>query len=616
MSPKSPRLQETKADGEIRDCLDAHRSFSLVAGAGSGKTASLVTALKYLRKTEGGRLRRDGKKIVCITYTNRAVGVISDRLDCDDLFVVSTLHAFLWQEVRRFTPDLRRALREEVIPAHIKAQQEKDNGGKSKSAVAAREKVTVLRTSLGNLEAVSRFERADANYSDYDMGQLGHDDVVSVAAYLITASKALRRVIGQNYPYFLVDEAQDAFKVVVKALNKLCANEGLPVVGYFGDPMQQIYERRAGDFEGPGGSIQITKEENYRCSPQVITLLNAFRTDLKQVAAGDNAGVVGSVLLTLVAAEEPQGARKRYTPEQTDRACERFDEAMASWDWGDRSDVKRLFLTRRMIARRLGFPKLHELFTGTYASANAQDDYKKDRHFLLKPFIEFLCPLMVAARSGDANRAFTTLRTKSPAFDPEGVNAKKTLKEMSDSAHVLTQKLTAMWGTSTIREVLNFCSATNLCVISRRLSEHLDREPRDEEYAVDLHLSDKGDWLADAFMETKVAEIIAYAAFANENTPFSTQHGVKGEEYKDVLVVFDDTEAAWSHYSFVKTLTPKTHGEPKEGQLTKSRKLAYVCFSRAERDLRILLFTPDPAAAKKELVDLGLFDEVQVTIAD
>ena len=112
-------LLETKADIEVRNCLEGKRCFSVIAGAGSGKTTSLVTALKYLQKIEGPRLRRDDQKIVCITYTNRAVKVISNRLYWDDLFLVSTLHKFLWNEIKRFTPNIRETLRGQVIPAHI-----------------------------------------------------------------------------------------------------------------------------------------------------------------------------------------------------------------------------------------------------------------------------------------------------------------------------------------------------------------------------------------------------------------------------------------------------------------------------------------------------------------
>lgn len=67
--------------------------------------------------------------------------------------------------------------------------------------------------------------------------------------------------------------------------------------------------------------------------------------------------------------------------------------------------------------------------------------------------------------------------------------------------------------------------------------------------------------------------------------------------------MFDDTEANWNNYNFSRLLTPGTAGGAlTEGQRDRGTKLAYVCFSRAERDLRIILFTPSPESAKAELV--------------
>jgi DNA helicase II / ATP-dependent DNA helicase PcrA len=66
--------------------------------------------------------------------------------------------------------------------------------------------------------------------------------------------------------------------------------------------------------------------------------------------------------------------------------------------------------------------------------------------------------------------------------------------------------------------------------------------------------------------------------------------------------------------SFTKTLTPNTSGNPTEGQYDRSTKLAYVCFSRAEENLRILLFTPNPTNAQNELVTSGLFKQNQIEI--
>ena len=89
----------TQADLKIQTCLDENRSFAVIAGAGSGKTTSLVKALRYLKGTYGKRLRRDGNKVVCITYTKRARDVLKHKLNDESLFEISTIHSFLWGEL-------------------------------------------------------------------------------------------------------------------------------------------------------------------------------------------------------------------------------------------------------------------------------------------------------------------------------------------------------------------------------------------------------------------------------------------------------------------------------------------------------------------------------------
>lgn len=544
------------------------------------------------------------------------VDVISDRLDWDDLFHISTLHSFLWSQISRFTSSLRESLRNYHIPTQIEKKKQDDNGGESKKAIAAREKVRFLESTLDNLDAVEKFNYSDSTFSDYSQGQLNHDDIIDLAANMICENEILRQVIGQKFPYIFVDEAQDTFENVVEAINSVCKEDGLPIVGYFGDPMQQIFEKRAGNFAGPATSALITKRENYRCSKKVINLLNSLRVDVRQFPAGKNTKIEGSVLLRLVRAETPEGKRKKYTEDQIQRASARFDEAMKHWGWLENSNVKQLFLVRQMIARRLGFPNLQKLFTGKYASAKAQEDYEKGEHFLIKPFVDSLCHLVQSQRDGDMRRVIDILRKSSPAFDPEGVNAKLSLTKMNEKSATLTKMLSHLWDNNTVGDILKFCLENDVCKISDRLSEHLTRPPRDEEYNQDLHVIDKGEWLVDEFLKMTSVEIAPLVNFVSENTPFSTQHGVKGEEYKDVLVVFDDIEAAWNNYSFTKSLTPNTSGEPTEGQYERTRKLAYVCFSRAEENLRILLFTPTPEAARDELISRKLFNEDQISIAE
>ncbi len=68
-------------------------------------------------------------------------------------------------------------------------------------------------------------------------------------------------------------------------------------------------------------------------------------------------------------------------------------------------------------------------------------------------------------------------------------------------------------------------------------------------------------------------------------------------------------------YSFTKLLTPNTTGQPTAKPFDRSRKLAYVCFSRVKTNLRILLFTPNPQSAKQELVEQNLLSKEYIQIA-
>jgi DNA helicase II / ATP-dependent DNA helicase PcrA len=143
----------------------------------------------------------------------------------------------------------------------------------------------------------------------------------------------------------------------------------------------------------------------------------------------------------------------------------------------------------------------------------------------------------------------------------------------------------------------------------------LERAPRVEPYDESKFAAEREDWLADSLFGFHINEIEEYRTFVLDQTPYSTQHGVKGDQFEKVLVVFDDTEANWTSYSFSRLFTPKATGtDPTEGQAEKSRNLAYVCFSRAKQDLRVLLFTKNPTVAREELCNSKLFRNEQITI--
>lgn len=228
--------------------------------------------------------------------------------------------------------------------------------------------------------------------------------------------------------------------------------------------------------------------------------------------------------------------------------------------------------------------------------------------------MQFICPLLSAFQHGRQRHVIDILREYSPAFDTRGPNASRKLQEMVDFSKTHLKALADLWYTDTIKGILCYARDCELLSVSDRLNEHLAREPRSEQFSDQEHGEDRADWLADAFFVMSASELHSYCDFIAANTPYSTQHGVKGEEFADVLVVYDDVEAAWNNYSFTRLLIPQTAGQPTDGQRERGRKLAYVSFSRARENLRILLFTPDPEAARMELLEQELFDDDQIAM--
>ena len=117
-------------DNEIYNCLnlDNPKSFFLYAGAGSGKTRSLVTVLKKFREKNIEHLRRYNQKVAVITYTNAACDEIKRRLDFDASFIISTIHSFSWELIRPYQNDIKLWL-EKNINNEISELKKKQRSG-------------------------------------------------------------------------------------------------------------------------------------------------------------------------------------------------------------------------------------------------------------------------------------------------------------------------------------------------------------------------------------------------------------------------------------------------------------------------------------------------------
>ncbi|MFT7412812.1 MAG: DNA helicase-2/ATP-dependent DNA helicase PcrA [Paraglaciecola sp.] len=115
--------------------LDNPKSFLLFAGAGAGKTRTLVNVLVAFKKYRNDQLINSGKRIAVITYTNAACEEIKHRLHYDTSFDISTIYSFAWLLVQPFTKYikgwLRSRLDEKIIDLQDKLAKARDLNNKT-----------------------------------------------------------------------------------------------------------------------------------------------------------------------------------------------------------------------------------------------------------------------------------------------------------------------------------------------------------------------------------------------------------------------------------------------------------------------------------------------------
>ena len=101
------------------------------------------------------------------------------------------------------------------------------------------------------------------------------------------------------------------------------------------------------------------------------------------------------------------------------------------------------------------------------------------------------------------------------------------------------------------------------------------------------------------------AQFLAAIDFLYPEAQFSTEHGVKGEEYDNVIFAISK---GWNQYQF-ETYAPMIDGSVpiprgKESSFERNRNLFYVCCSRPKKRLIFFVSVPMTATFRKFLTNL------------
>lgn len=539
-----------KTDREIIEVLKSGKSFRVEAGAGSGKTYSLHKVVEWMDNNKAKEYKKSGKHVACITYTNAAVDVIASRISQGSSIIPSTIHNFSWENICNFRSALVNAAKElELIPDDYVADAVKQ-----------------VVYDLG------------VRYID-EKGSLHlfHDDVIKLFAWFLDKPK-FRMILADKYPLILIDEYQDTFKLIIdKFIAHYIEPETGPQFGLFGDAWQTIYATN-----GACGAIrsekivEIKKGANFRSQKVIVDALNKIRPNLPQVSALDEND--GEVIV--ITTNDFKGQRSTERIFKDDLPNEVLSEYITSvreklTERGWVTNNKILMITHRLLAKQQKYTTFLEVLGDHFRD---QDD----KHYVF--FRDKIEPLYNALTQGDAKLLFDILGTSRKPIETK--RQKKQWKVLRNAIETARQ--------GTIYDVLKVAYDSRLIPINPDIETFIKlyeaREPHPY-YGATL----------EEFYAIRYEEVIRAIDFFKVDGLYSTDHGVKGEEYENVLFVMG---RGWNLYKFEDTIWKDeyTLSEKELKTYIRNRNLFYVCCSRPKKRLAILITVPINEQFKNYLV--------------
>ena len=550
------KAEADKIDAQIIEILKSGHSFRVEAGAGSGKTYSLNRVIEWIQVNKWYNYSLKKQNVVCITYTNAAVDVIAERLAKDSFILPSTIHSFAWNAIKQYQSVLIDVVTKnpDFLP---------DEGDFYK--------VTKVDYNLGH------------RYKENGIQYLYHDDVLKLFCLLLDNAK-FRRVFADKYPLILIDEYQDAYKPIIdRFVDYFIAKGSGPQFGFFGDAWQTIYQsnKACGVIEHDNIDV-IKKSSNFRSAPRIVQLLNDIRPDLPQKSAID--GFDGEVVV--ITSEDYNGARRtgrnfkgELPPEVLKSRLDEI-EAKIKQDTPNDESLKILMITHKVLATQQGYEQLLNVLGDGLRN--------KEDPFLLF-FMNTVEPIYKALCTSNTQLLFDTLDIKRYPITRKSEKAKwqEFRKQLAEAR---TQKAI---------DVLELVRQTDLIPMPPNLDGYycLYHDAPESMYIAEVTIR--------SFLELEYSQFLAAIDFLYPEAVFSTEHGVKGEEYDNVVFVISK---GWNQYQF-ETYAPMITGlspipDGKEASYERNRNLFYVCCSRPKKRLFLFVTVPIEAAFRAFLITL------------
>ena len=616
--------------------------FVLQGGAGSGKTESLKEIIEFISN------KYPNQKIACITHTNIAVEEIKSRINNDRLWV-STIHSFLNEQIKNFQKNLKEVLPniffldDDVIENYdiykkwydkLLKLNYKLNKDKMPKVIGKRDydkksieyngllisKIKEINSQVSKEILLKDFRDVRYNetvFDSIDDGTFSHDSLIRISYLLAEKYSLLSKIISDKFDYIFIDEYQDTDKILIDFLLKKISLKNKTTIGFFGDSMQGIYEG-VGDLKEyieDFKLVYIPKDDNYRCSEQVVNFLNTIRSDdIKQkVALKKNESLEsrqdGSVNIYV---NKVVKISSNGSFEDKENYISLINNAIKNIrDRCDGVKFKTLQLTNKSIAMELKFSSLFKVFEDRFPNLDQNQIETNLRKIQIKDVVD----LIVMFKNNEHNDLILKLKIS---------NLK--IRKLADKINIIKHLNYLSTNDLGLNDALEYCCENGLLIKSQRridfesqcvshlescvsdpifmeLKKLLEEEGLNtyirakkmckheiDEYDYNYFLSSyrKANFNNSLYSnDLKISEILNYFEYIDEKTisdeKYLTMHKTKGTGIDNVFVVLE--EFFWGQYSFKSIYNPDSVTEKIR---SKSEKIFYVACSRAIKNLIVL----------------------------
>ena len=244
---------------------------------------------------------------------------------------------------------------------------------------------------------------------------------------------------------------------------------------------------------------------------------------------------------------------------------------------GLEENLKVLMITHRVLASQQGYDKLLSIIP---------DGLRDKEDIFLLFFMNIVEPIYEALNKNNMQLLFDTLKVKRYPIN------RKTEKQQWKN---LQQQLSVSRSKKSI-DVLKTVIDSKLIPIPQSIEGYYDSYYKAPEMVYcNTNIKD--------FLDLEYSQFLAAIDFLYPESEFSTEHGVKGEEYDNVLFVIS---RGWSQYQFEKyaPMIKNGYSSDIETSFIRNRNLFYVCCSRPKKRLFIFVSIPMDNTFKKFLEEL------------